>query len=335
MSPQKGQPQQQAVAIPTALGSVDADRAKVIELVKALEAERGNRVLIYWASMVARISESVVVPFYDQLRPKGKQKRVDVVLFTMGGDAEAPWPIVSMLREYCDELGVIVPHRAHSAGTLMALGADEIVMTPLGTLGPIDPTRTHHLLPKRKDADISEPISVQDMRHAMEFVRTAFGPTTTYTPEAMATILTELFDKVHPLAIGAIEQTYALAKLIAKQCLATHMDPATEGAKIDEITNQLCDAYKSHSYEINRKEARAIGLKATDASPTLETILVEVLKFYGSRPVFPTPLPPKHGVFSAAIAWLESADLQYRVEAQYQVGDDGQPKYLGDRWTPY
>jgi ClpP class serine protease len=31
---------------------------------------------------------------------------------------------------------------------MICLGADEIVMTPLGALGPIDPSRTHPLLPK-------------------------------------------------------------------------------------------------------------------------------------------------------------------------------------------
>ncbi|MBU0734226.1 MAG: hypothetical protein KKG10_08760, partial [Proteobacteria bacterium] len=45
-----------------------------------------------------------------------------------------------MLREFCEKLAVLVPFRAHSAGTTLALGADEIVMGPLGELGPVDPS---------------------------------------------------------------------------------------------------------------------------------------------------------------------------------------------------
>ncbi len=47
-----------------------------------------------------------------------------------------------MLRMFCDELEVIVPARARSAGTLMCLGADKVVMTKQATLGPIDPSLT-------------------------------------------------------------------------------------------------------------------------------------------------------------------------------------------------
>lgn len=93
----------------------------------------------------AKLSEAVAVPLYDQLRAMGPQPAIDLVLHTMGGDAEAPSRIVALLREYCDELAVLIPHRAHSAGTLLALGANEIVMTPLSILGPIDPQRTHPL----------------------------------------------------------------------------------------------------------------------------------------------------------------------------------------------
>ena len=61
----------------------------------------------------------------------------------------------------------------------------------------------------------------------MQFIREAAGTDKEmpYTPEAMAQIFTALFDKIHPLAIGAIEQSYALSKLIGMQCLGTHMDP--------------------------------------------------------------------------------------------------------------
>ena len=53
-----------------------------------------------------------------------------------------------MLRMFCDELEIIVPARARSAGTLMCLGADAVVMTKQATLGPIDPSLTGPLIRK-------------------------------------------------------------------------------------------------------------------------------------------------------------------------------------------
>lgn len=321
------------LAIPNLRGSDAADKAEADAILAALEGVRGAPIIVYWTSPLARVSESTCIPLFDQLQALGHRPEIDLVLFTFGGDTEAPWPIISLIREYCDGLAVLVPHRAQSAGTLIALGADEIVMTPLSVLGPIDPTRTHHLLPTRAGAAESEPISVQDMRHAMTFVRSAFGRETKFNSEAMAAIFSALFEKVHPLAIGAIEQSYALAKLIAKQCLGTHMDQARDKRRIAAIADLLCDEFKSHAYEIGRKEARSIGLNAVNAAPQVESILLDLWRFYVARPNVTTPLAVGQQALGA-IAWLDSLRLHQRVEGQY-VGEATQVKYLSDRWTNY
>jgi hypothetical protein len=286
---------------------------------------------------MARLSDAVVLSLYDQLIAIGKTPKLDLFLNTGGGDTEVPWRIVSLVREFCDEFAVLVPHRAASAGTLIAMGADEIVMTPLGVLGPIDPSRTHPLLPRREGAEEAEPISVQDMRHAMQFIREAAGSDREipYTPEALAQIFAALFDKIHPLAIGAIEQSYALSKLIGTQCLSTHMDPDTEGAKIKEIVDRLCDEYKSHQYQINRAEARKIGLKAIGASDAVEAAMVDLFRFYIARPFTPATQPSPGQPFEAHIAWLDSTAAHYRVKANVVVDQNGKVQFRGDEWTAY
>jgi len=177
------------------------EKQQLVPLIKALEQSRyGIRLIVYWLTDFARISEAVVPSFYDQLSAIGKQEKLDLLLFTRGGDIEAPWRIVTLMREFCNKFAVLVPYRAHSAGTMLAMGADEIVMTSMGVLSPIDPSRTHPLLPRREGATESEPISVQDMRHAMTFIKDTAKPGSeiSYTPESMAQIVTALFDKIHP-----------------------------------------------------------------------------------------------------------------------------------------
>src|SRR5215813_3628520 len=82
------------------------------------------------------------------LEAVGKQDRLALVLYTLGGDANTAWPFVAFLRGYCDELLVLVPFWAHSSGTLIALGADKIYMTRFGTLSPIDPSVTNDFNPQ-------------------------------------------------------------------------------------------------------------------------------------------------------------------------------------------
>src|SRR5215475_1965890 len=94
----------------------------------------------------------------------GKQERIALVLYTLGGDVNTPWPFVNFLRSYCDELLVLVPFWAHSAGTLIALGADKIYMTRFGTLSPIDPSVTNEFNPDDPASPGGRvPIAVEDV----------------------------------------------------------------------------------------------------------------------------------------------------------------------------
>ena len=316
------------------------DKAAVNAVLERLEQERQHPAIVYWTTALAKISVGAELPLYDQLRTLGRQKTIDLVLFTNGGDTEAPWRLISVLREFCDTLAVLVPHRALSAGTVLALGADEIVMTPLSALGPIDPSRTHPLLPRREGAKEAEPISVQDMRHAMQFIKEAADSGdqagTPYTPDALAKIFTALFDKIHPLAIGAIEQSYALAKLIGKRCLETHMTGADAEGKIDCIVDALCDDYKSHAYQISRREAREIGLKIHDASPTVDAILMDLLTLYTARLLGPFGTSTQPGAKALMqIAWIDSKEQKFRCEQQVAFAENNNLEKGGDRWVIY
>jgi hypothetical protein len=61
------------------------------------------------------------------------------VLHTPGGDPNAAETIVSYLRSKFDYIEVIVPALAMSAGTMISLAADLIVLGRQSQLGPIDP----------------------------------------------------------------------------------------------------------------------------------------------------------------------------------------------------
>lgn len=64
---------------------------------------------------------------------------LDLVLHTPGGLVLASLQIASAVRSHRGKVTVFVPHYAMSGGTLIALAADEIVMSPHAVLGPVDP----------------------------------------------------------------------------------------------------------------------------------------------------------------------------------------------------
>ena len=116
------------------------DKHKRLELIKKLEAKRGSRVVAYitgdrQGGLETRIGMDVFPFFYDVLAHLGgTSERIDLFLYSTGGATMAAWGLVNLLREFCSKLSVLVPFKAHSSGTLIALGADEIVMTRTGQL---------------------------------------------------------------------------------------------------------------------------------------------------------------------------------------------------------
>jgi ClpP class serine protease len=71
---------------------------------------------------------------------QGKDRDVVLILLSSGGDADAAYQISKLCKSFAhDKFIAVVPRHAKSAATLIAIGADEIHMGPLGQLGPIDP----------------------------------------------------------------------------------------------------------------------------------------------------------------------------------------------------
>ncbi|HEY2547831.1 MAG TPA: hypothetical protein VGI46_17295 [Candidatus Acidoferrum sp.] len=75
----------------------------------------------------------------NELNP-GHEKDVVLFLLSTGGAGEPAYQISKLCKSFAKRsFKVIVPRFAKSAATLLAIGADEIHMGPLGQLGPIDP----------------------------------------------------------------------------------------------------------------------------------------------------------------------------------------------------
>lgn len=68
----------------------------------------------------------------------GDVKTLNLILHSPGGDGTVVEKFVSLCRAQCKKFRVLIPNEAKSAATLIALGADEIIMGPPSEIGPID-----------------------------------------------------------------------------------------------------------------------------------------------------------------------------------------------------
>ena len=107
-----------------------------------ISQSRGRQILVYAAdinksSAPISIDYSDIIPFNDQLSNLNGTA-VDVILETPGGDGTVAEDMVRLLRGRFQEVAFIIPGWAKSAGTIIAMSGDEILMGPASALGPID-----------------------------------------------------------------------------------------------------------------------------------------------------------------------------------------------------
>src|SRR5579863_5437217 len=110
--------------------------------IKEMQKAANSRLLCYVAGAGAGITRDDVLGIGEMLHNVPRGSNIDFLLHTGGGDIDAAEKIVSMLRAAVGKEGrfrVVVPDFAKSAGTLIALAADKILMSDSSELGPIDP----------------------------------------------------------------------------------------------------------------------------------------------------------------------------------------------------
>ncbi len=71
-----------------------------------------------------------------------KNDKLDLIIHSPGGSAEAAEQLVNYLRSKYNHIRAIIPHSAMSAATMIACACDEIVMGKHSAIGPIDPQIT-------------------------------------------------------------------------------------------------------------------------------------------------------------------------------------------------
>jgi len=109
-------------------------RSRVIAVIHRQEAMR------FFGFPIARyIDMDDAEKVLNAIRTTPPDQPIDIILHTPGGLAIAALQIARALRAHPGRVTVFVPHFAMSGGTLLALGADEIVMSEHAMLGPIDP----------------------------------------------------------------------------------------------------------------------------------------------------------------------------------------------------
>ncbi|CUU10605.1 Serine dehydrogenase proteinase [Armatimonadetes bacterium GBS] len=237
--------------------ALHAERYQRRELIRQVQALTGRKLMVYFTNAMrpdSAIDQRDVVPFQEMIYDclNHSESDVDLLIQSSGGDIDAAEKIVSLIRGQVASLRVIVSERAKSAATLIALAADEILMSDTSELGPIDPqvvVQTATGQPVMRPAQSF----LDGLKRILQETQQAGVLNPAYYP---------ILSHLDPALIDFCEKAIARSKQFARRWLEQHMC-AGDVQKAESIARQLCDVerYASHGAVINYEEAQAMGLK--------------------------------------------------------------------------
>lgn len=248
------------------------------------------------------LSESLA-EFFDDYKPV--KPNVIVFLCTLGGLADDAYVIARTFQRAYKKFSLYVAGFCKSAGTLIALGADEIVLGTKGELGPLDVQipKEDSLVSRASGLDSGKSIGSLQNRAFDDFeamflklVIRSGGVFSTQTAARIATdlvvgLLAPIAEQIDPLKFGENQRALDVSRKYGEQLGANRR-------KFDRpVVDRLVDEYPSHSHAIDYEEASRIfkddvdvGMIPLDVEKSMQEIVGEDCIRWPSKEVTVLPI---------------------------------------------
>jgi hypothetical protein len=273
---------------------------KTQALIARLADRLGGPLVAYWNGPRGSVCHNDVVALYHVLERLGQHEVIYVFIKSDGGSGQVSLRLVNLLRQHCRRLMALVPLECASAATMIALGADGILMGPTAYLTAVDTSLNHALSPVDRDNDRVS-VSLNELQRVIRLWREQQG-------EVAENAYKSLFQYVHPLVIGAVDRAESLSIMLCRELLAYHIADET---KAEAISTALNGKYPSHSYPILLDEAVKIGLHAERMPADVNALLLQLNGCYsemGQKAT--TDFDEVHAHSNEIVNIWESADAQ-------------------------
>lgn len=212
-----------------------------------------------------------------------------LIIETPGGDPNAGFRIARSLHHNYDSFNVLIPRYCKSAGTLICTGANELFMDDMSELGPLD-------IQVKKDDEIFSRSSGLDIIQALNNLQSSALNTlkdVLIELTAKASLSTKVASEIAcKLTSGIYEPIYAQIDpiKIAEMHRATSI-AFSYGSRLNEKSNILHEDglsrlvlhYPSHGFVIDRKEARSIFTRVSDAKSQKYALLRDLFNHLKDR----------------------------------------------------
>ncbi len=228
------------------------------QYVQEISDEQDANIFLFSASITDTNADKLI---HKIKNVHSKRKNVLLFMTTYGGDPDAAFRIARYLKRKYEKFILFVSGYCKSAGTLLALGADEIVMSDYGELGPLD-------IQVSKDDDFRQSSGL-DLQQALsvissqafemfaysfsEIISRSQANITTKTAADIASsiavgLLSPISSQIDPVRLGEMNRLMDIALAYGQRLNPQEVD----------TVNQLISGYPSHSFVIDYAEAETL-----------------------------------------------------------------------------
>lgn len=270
------------------------------------------------------------IDLLTRLDKKERRENISLLLCTFGGDPDAAYLIARGLKRRYKKFTIYITGICKSAGTLLALGADEIVMSGFGELGPLDVQmiRDDALSPRGSGLDLQNSISaIRD--YSVDFFQTNLmtlkessrGTISTKIAADIACklaigLLAPIMAQIDPHRLGGVQRSMTIAYDYGKRLKTS-----------EPILKKLTADYSVHSFVIDVEEAKDLLQNVREMSAE------EILVYNKMQKLFKS-------VYGSDISYLPSEENQIidfetinkKIEEPESQGEkDGQDQMPSDQ----
>ncbi|WP_302561241.1 SDH family Clp fold serine proteinase [Phocaeicola sartorii] len=247
---------------------VELDKKRV-EYINKIYSITNRNIIAYYSGWLKKpdaphvsIDDQDKNAFMTAVHRLDKDKGLDLVLHTPGGDIAATESIVAYLKSiFKGDIRAIIPQISMSAGTMMAMSCKEIIMGEQSSLGPIDPQM----------GGVACQAVIDEFQKAVREV--AANP-------ASLGLWQTIISKYHPTFLTACENAINWSGELAEQWLQ-EANPNIDVQKVKDVFLNHKNSY-SHSRHLSKQDCKATGLNIVDleANPELQDAVLSLHHCY-------------------------------------------------------
>jgi len=253
---------------------------------------RGNPIFAILYSSYSPIQREHVNRIFTKFRTAISQSNIndlseiDIVIHTLGGDADAAFHLGYVIQKYVEELegkiledkkrrginiNIIVPRIAKSAGTLLSLCGNKIILTRTSELGPIDPQ-----IRSERGVYVSAKTMRDSLKQVLEIITELKSEKEQGSKENVRKAVEDLLHRIPVTEMGHYESLMRHVSRLAGELLSNRMLKDTSKDKINDIVAKLVRGYEYHGYVLTYWHLKNMNLKCELAPDELEEKLLNI-----------------------------------------------------------